>query len=177
MTPGDFIGKWRGAELTERSAAQSHFIDLWRMLGEPAPTDADPKGEWYAFEKGAPKTGGGNGWADVWKRHCFAWEYKRDHANLQQAYGQLQRYAVALENPPLLIVADTKRIEVHTNWTNTINTVHALTRSPAGRLRGAPHPMTTRTTRATSLRHRMSTLRGRTCHSDVAIVSPRAATP
>ena len=22
------------------------------------------------------KTGGGDGWADVWKRGCFAWEYK-----------------------------------------------------------------------------------------------------
>jgi hypothetical protein len=65
MTPGDFIRKWRGAELTERAAAQSHFS---RVLGEPAPTDADPRGEWYAFEKGALKTGGGDGWADVWKR-------------------------------------------------------------------------------------------------------------
>jgi hypothetical protein len=55
MTPGDFIRKWRGAELTERAAAQSHFIDLCRVLGEPAPTDADPRGEWYAFEKGDPQ--------------------------------------------------------------------------------------------------------------------------
>jgi hypothetical protein len=56
MTPGEFIAKWSDAKLRERAAAQSHFIDLCRMLGEKAPTDADPKGEWYAFEKGALKT-------------------------------------------------------------------------------------------------------------------------
>ena len=42
MTPGEFIAKWRASELKERSASQSHFIDLCRMLGEPTPTDADP---------------------------------------------------------------------------------------------------------------------------------------
>ena len=37
MTPGAFIAKWRAAELKERSAAQEHFIDLCRLLGEPRP--------------------------------------------------------------------------------------------------------------------------------------------
>jgi hypothetical protein len=68
MTPDDFIRKWKAAELTERAAAQAHFIDLCRLLDEPTPADADPKGEWYAFEKGATKTTGTDGWADVWKR-------------------------------------------------------------------------------------------------------------
>ena len=66
MTPGVFITKWRVVELKERSAAQSHFNDLCRLLGEPTPTDADPAGEWYCFERGARKDSGG-GWADVWK--------------------------------------------------------------------------------------------------------------
>lgn len=120
MTPQDFIAKWRNVELTERSASQSHFIDLCRMLDEPGPTDVDPTGEWYAFEKGAMKTGGGDGWADVWKRGHFAWEYKRTGGDLDKAYVQLQRYAIALEQPPLLIVADTQRIRIHTNWTNSV---------------------------------------------------------
>jgi type II restriction/modification system DNA methylase subunit YeeA len=120
VTPQDFIAKWRNVELTERSASQSHFIDLCRMLEEPGPTDADPTGEWYAFEKGAMKTGGGDGWADVWKRGHFAWEYKRTGGDLDKAYVQLQRYAIALEQPPLLIVADTQRIRIHTNWTNSV---------------------------------------------------------
>ncbi len=123
MTPHEFIEKWSRVTLTERAAAQSHFNDLCALLREPTPIDADPKGEWYAFERGALKTGGGNGWADVWKRHHFAWEYKRDHANLEAAFAQLQRYSVALENPPLLIVADTKRFRIHTNWTNSVQQI------------------------------------------------------
>jgi len=55
MAPGDFIAKWRTVELKERSASQSHFIDLCRLLGEPTPTDADPAGEWYCFERSARK--------------------------------------------------------------------------------------------------------------------------
>ena len=55
MRPGAFIAKWRASELTERSAAQSHFIDLCNLLDEPTPTDADPAGERYTFERGARK--------------------------------------------------------------------------------------------------------------------------
>ena len=61
MTPGEFAAKWRGITTSERAAAQSHFIDLCRVLGELAPTDADPEGTWYAFEKGAEKLQGGDG--------------------------------------------------------------------------------------------------------------------
>ncbi len=71
-----FITRWQAATLTERSGAQQHFIDLCRLLGQPTPAEADPTGESYAFEKGAQKTSGGDGWADVWKRGHFAWEYK-----------------------------------------------------------------------------------------------------
>jgi len=54
MLTADFITKWRAADPTERAAAQSHFRDLCDLLGDEAPpTDTDPKGEWYAFEKGA----------------------------------------------------------------------------------------------------------------------------
>ena len=62
MTPEQFIAKWQAADLKERAAAQSHFNDLRELLDEPKPTDADPKGEWYCFERGATKTTGG-GWA------------------------------------------------------------------------------------------------------------------
>ena len=97
MLAADFITKWRAADLTERAAAQSHFRDVCDLLGEQAPSDADPKGEWYAFEKGATKTTGGEGWADVWKRGCFGWEYKSKGKDLRAAFAQLQRYAPALE--------------------------------------------------------------------------------
>ncbi|MCK1595552.1 DNA methyltransferase [Bradyrhizobium sp. 164] len=124
MTPDQFITKWRNAELTERAAAQSHFIDLCRLLGEPTPSDADPKGEWYAFERGATKTTGGEGWADVWKRDHFGWEYKGKRKDLTAAFAQLQQYALALENPPLLVVSDMNQFRIQTNWTNTVSQSH-----------------------------------------------------
>lgn len=126
MTPHEFIAKWRSVELKERSASQSHFNDLCAVLHHPTPIEADPKGDWFTFEKGALKTGGGDGWADVWKRGCFAWEYKGKRKSLDDAYLQLQRYAVALENPPLLIVSDMARVRIHTNWTNTVQQIYEL---------------------------------------------------
>jgi hypothetical protein len=117
MTPSEFAAKWRGVTTGERASAQSHFGDLCRMLGEPTPTDADPTGAWYAFEKGAEKFDGRDGFADVWKRGFFALEYKSKGKDLKTAYRQLVDYKDALENPPLLIVSDLDKIEVHTNFT------------------------------------------------------------
>ena len=124
MTPGEFIVKWRASELKERSASQEHFIDLCRLLGESTPAEADPVGDRYCFERGARKDTGGDGWADVWKRHHFAWEYKGKHANLDAAFKQLRQYALALENPPLLIVSDMARFRIRTNWTNSVSRTH-----------------------------------------------------
>lgn len=126
MTPEQFIKKWRDSNLKERSASQSHFNDLCALLGQPTPTDVDPDGSWYTFERGAKKTGGGDGWADVWKRGCFAWEYKGKHKDLTAAFTQLQRYAIALENPPLLIVSDMDTIVIHSNFTNTVQDIHVI---------------------------------------------------
>lgn len=127
MTPQEFIAKWHAVELKERSASQAHFIDLCRLLGVKDPISDDPKGEFFAFEKGASKTSGGEGWADVWRKNCFAWEYKGKAKDLDKAFAQLQQYAIALENPPLLIVSDMDRIRIHTNWTNTVQQVHHIT--------------------------------------------------
>ena len=109
--------KWRGVTTGERASAQSHFLDLCAMLGEPGPTQADPTGSWYAFEKGAGKLAGGEGFADVWKRGFFAFEYKGKKKDKKAAYLQLQGYRDALENPPLLVVSDLETIEIHTNFT------------------------------------------------------------
>ncbi len=117
MNAFEFAAKWRGVTTGEAASAQSHFDDLCRMLGEPTPTDADPTGTWYAFEKGAEKLGGGGGFADVWKKGFFAWEYKGKGKDLRGAYLQLNDYREALDNPPLLIVSDLDRIEIHTNFT------------------------------------------------------------
>lgn len=67
MTPDKFIADWRAADLTERAASQSHFIDLCALLGIKAPYADDPTDGEYAFGKGAAKTGD-DGWTNVWKR-------------------------------------------------------------------------------------------------------------
>lgn len=115
----EFIRCWRDSELSERAGAQSHFNDLCDILNEPHPAHADPKGAEYTFEKHVNKMGEDKGFADVWKRGFFGWEYKGPHKDLKAAYEQLLKYREDLENPPLLVVSDFVRFEVHTNFTNT----------------------------------------------------------
>jgi type II restriction/modification system DNA methylase subunit YeeA len=126
MTPLAFVTKWTDSRLRERQASQEHFIDLCNLLGEPTPASDDPEGSRYCFERGARKVGGGDGWADVWRRGCFGWEYKGKHKDLNAALRQLQAYALDLQNPPYLVVSDMERIVVHTNWTNTISRRYEL---------------------------------------------------
>lgn len=120
MTPLQFVEKWRESELRERQGSQMHFLELCDLLGEPRPDKPDS----YCFERGAEKAGGGDGWADVWRNGCFAWEYKGKHANLGAALRQLQTYTLDLQMPPYLIVSDMERIVVHTNWNNTVSETH-----------------------------------------------------
>lgn len=84
FTPAWFKAKWLSVTLPERAASQEHFIDLCRMLGQPTPAEHDATGAEYTFEKGVAVTGpasagtaGDYGFADVWWRGKFAWEYKR----------------------------------------------------------------------------------------------------
>jgi type II restriction/modification system DNA methylase subunit YeeA len=127
MTPETFIQKWRDSKAKEKSAYQEHFIDLCRLLGEPTPNEADPDSVWYCFEKGAKKAGGGDGWADVWKKGCFGMEYKGKGKNLAAALSQLQNYALALYSPPLLIVSDLETLVIHTAFTNAVQETHVIT--------------------------------------------------
>src|SRR5207237_642994 len=60
------------------------------------------------------------------------WEYKGKHKDLKAAYQQLLKYREALENPPLLIVCDLDRFEIHTNFTGTVKKVHAFDLSQLG---------------------------------------------
>ncbi len=143
-TPGisaaAFAAKWKDNARRERASSQEHFIDLCRLLGLPTPNDP-PSSPDYTFEAGAERLStGGQGWADVWKRGYFGWEYKGAHADLAAAYRQLLDYREDLENPPALVVSDMDVIEVHTNFTNTQPAVHTVTlddlaEDPAGALR------------------------------------------
>lgn len=185
-TPESFVAEWKDRNLSERQAAQTHFIQLCRLLGVAAPLDHRQHDEDYLFDavtesagsmayaaarrgasargKGktkdsgpalfgesepAPSTdipesvfapgvadsvvrvvsGKGYGFADVWKRGCFCWEYKRQgvHADLAAALAQLRLYAPSLGNPPLLIVCDVDAFEIHTNFTNYPTTTYRFT--------------------------------------------------
>ncbi len=113
MTPEQFIALWKNNPLTERAGAQAHFDDLCDLLGVAKPRDPDN----YRFERGAKKAGGGDGWADVWKRNHFGWENKKPGRDLNAALKQLTDYALQLDNPPLLVVCDRERIVIHTAFT------------------------------------------------------------
>jgi hypothetical protein len=127
LTPQSFVNKWRAAEQKERSVAQSHFNDLCELIDHPKPLDVDSSGAWFAFEKGANKSIGKDGFADVWKRGYFAWEYKGKHGNLDKAYQQLLLYHESLEQPPLLVVCDINTIVIHTKFTNTVKRTITIT--------------------------------------------------
>lgn len=118
LTPQDFVSKWKRAEARERQSVQEHFLDLCALVGHETPMQQDPSGKRFAFEMGAAKTSGGQGWADVAKLGFFGWEYKGKDSDLEKAYEQLLRYRDALHNPPLLIVSDINNIVIRTNYTN-----------------------------------------------------------
>ena len=124
MTPQQFIQKWKDNPLKERASYQLHFIDLCALVGVPHPSPASH--ESYCFERGATRTGAGQGWADVWKQGHFGFEYKATRRNLGEALKQLMTYALALDNPPLLVVCDTNIIEIHTHFTNAPSEVHTI---------------------------------------------------
>ena len=126
MTPAAFAAKWAPVALSERSACQQHFLDLCEVLGQPKPAAADPAGAWYTFERGVRTTDDRAGWADVWMEGRFGWEYKPKRKDLAAAYRQLLLYREDLGNPPLLIVCDLDRFEMHTNFTGTAKRVYAF---------------------------------------------------
>lgn len=113
MTPPEFIATWKNNSLSEKGGAQPHFEDLCRLLNVAPPRE---HGE-YCYEQDLEKMLGGKGFADVWKRGCFAWENKGPDKDLGPALMQLKNYAGALDNPPVLVVCNRERIEIHPCFT------------------------------------------------------------
>jgi len=143
MTPAEFKRKWDRYKGKEASAYQEHFSDLCRLLQQPTPAEADPTGtESFCFQKyvvkdaelfalkedsGEVADAEERGFADVWKKGCFAWEYKGKKKNLDDAYKQLLRYRESLLNPPLLAVCDFERYIIRTNFNGTVQETHEFT--------------------------------------------------
>lgn len=130
MTPQAFVAKWGpggpGHGLNERQGAQQHFIELCELLGVASPTGSNDGDSDYLFEKGTLALGQQRGFADVFKRGAFAWEYKAPGRPLDAALSQLMRYALALDNPPLLVVSDRLRIQIHTHFNGTPSERHVV---------------------------------------------------
>ena len=124
-----FILHWAAVELNERAVAQSHFIALCKLLGLSSPVEADPKGQFFRFEKPLTKAGGKAGFADVWYKDRFAIEYKTKgkYATLREAYLQLLLYKDDLDNPPILIACDLAHYEIHVAFTGYPSRVHRFT--------------------------------------------------
>jgi hypothetical protein len=139
MTVAEFKKKWLRYKGKETSAYQEHFNDLCGILGLQTPAEADPSGsDWFCFQKrvvkdqelfavedsGAEPEASERGFADVWRKGCFAWEYKGKRKNLDEAYKQLLRYRESLLNPPLLVVCDFERFIIRTNFNGTVQEIY-----------------------------------------------------
>jgi hypothetical protein len=148
MTAAEFKRKWSRYHGKESSAYQEHFNDLCRLLGRPTPAEADPSGsDSFSFQKrvvkdaelfelresGEETASEERGFADVWKKGCFAWEYKGKKRNLDEAYRQLLRYRESLLNPPLLVVCDFDRYIIRTNFNGTVQEIHEFTNAQIDR--------------------------------------------
>ena len=141
MTPAEFKAKWARFSGKESAAYQDHFSDLCRVLGVATPIQADPTGndtfcfqkrvvkdaEFFTFDDSgrvAETPGNERGFADVWKKDCFGWEYKGPGEDLEKAYKQLLRYRESLLNPPLLVVCDFEKFIVRTNFNGAVQETH-----------------------------------------------------
>jgi hypothetical protein len=142
MTAAEFKRKWSRYQGKETSGYAEHFNDLCGLLGQPTPAQADPSGsDFFCFQKRVVKDAdlfdqseahdasepAERGFADVWKKGCFAWEYKGKKKNLDEAYRQLLRYRESLLNPPLLVVCDFDRYIIKTNFNGTVQEVYEFT--------------------------------------------------
>ncbi len=133
LTPQQFVAQWTNVHLKESASYVTHFDDLCALVGHPKPAHMDKTGETFTYQKGALKEQAGevvgHGFADVWYKDHFAFEYKGagQHKTLTEAFKQLQQYGGALENPPLLVVCDIERYEVHANFNGAVSTVYRFT--------------------------------------------------
>ena len=149
MTAAEFKKKWSRYQGKETSAYQEHFNDLCRLA---RPADAQrSRSQRHGFfllpkarrqRRGAfraeryaatPASRSERGFADVWKKGCFGWEYKGKKKNLDEAYKQLLRYRESLLNPPLLVVCDFDRYIVRTNFNGTVQETHEFTNADIDR--------------------------------------------
>ena len=117
------MGPWWPCSHPERTLrCPTHFVDLCHLLGVPTPGSAGD----YTFEQDTLVLGEARGYADVFYRDHFAWENKAPGRNLDNALKQLLTYALALSNPPLLVVCDRLTTRIHTQFNGHPTEVHTV---------------------------------------------------
>jgi type II restriction/modification system DNA methylase subunit YeeA len=126
MSAAEFVAKWKPYQGKETAGYISHFDDLCRLLGHETPAAADPAQSFFCFQKAVQKDTGRPGFADVFYRLHFGWEYKGNHRDLDAAYKQLLQYRENLENPQLLIVSDFQQVIIRTNFNNTVTRAYHI---------------------------------------------------
>jgi len=127
MNAQEFVNIWRHNTQKETSFDREHFNNLCALIGHPTPNAFDPTGKIFGFQSDLKKSSGAKGYADVWYKDHFAWEYKGPDGNFEAAFDQLLQYHGALGNPPLLIVANAQKIVIRTKFTNTPTREYTLT--------------------------------------------------
>ncbi len=117
MTPEQFVAKWSRIQQKETAVAQSHFNDICRLIDHPTPLEYDPDGQTFSFETQTVKPGGQKGFADVYFKGKFIWEYKGPHKDLAKAY---QQYALppGFAKSAAADLSDIHTIVIHTNFNN-----------------------------------------------------------
>lgn len=79
MTPQAFVAKWSQIQQKETAVSQTHFNDICQLVGHAPPLEHDPAGLDFSFETQTAKPDGAKGFADVFYRGKFIWEYKGPH--------------------------------------------------------------------------------------------------
>lgn len=127
MNAQEFVNIWRHNTQKETSFDREHFNNLCALINHPTPNAFDPTGKIFGFQSDLKKNTGAQGYADVWYKDHFAWEYKGSEVDFKAAFDQLLQYHGALGNPPLLIVANAHKIVIRTKFTNTPTQEYILT--------------------------------------------------
>jgi hypothetical protein len=129
LTPLAFIDKWVPVTLNEQSTAHEYFNDLCRLIGHPTPSEADPYGHFYRFQKRFILPDGKSVFVDVWKSGVFAWEFKtRDkYPILDGAIKRLIQSREVLQTVRVFVVSDINRIEIYGIFNGTLRKLCVLT--------------------------------------------------
>jgi len=112
LTVAEFVIRWKAYDQSEEAGAKPLFFDLCDLLRQPHPAAADSAGENYASKSASAKPA-----EPRIRRRLVPRSLSLGIQEEAQAYTQLNDDREELGNPPLFVVCDFERFEVHTNYT------------------------------------------------------------